>query len=405
MGERAIVHLNVIGFKAAVAVAKDKTLRGRPLVIAGATAGRALSLDCSREAVQEGITPGMPLAVAERRVKDLTILPLDLPAYEKMNNELERVASLYAPAWENDKAGNLYLDITGTARLFGPPVDCSSHIMREIMEHTDIRPATAVASNKLVSKVATRTIRPIGLIQVNAGTEPEFLAHQDIRLLPGMGPNLLRTARITGIREIGEVASLSVNEAISIFGKNGTLLRSMAQGIDGTRVEENRGERHITQQADFEEDVIEEIVIKGAVESLVEHGGFLMRRDKLGATIISLAVKYSDGVRQEGHEKARSPWVLDKEISVAALRIFKKIAIRRLRIRTIGLSLYGLIPLGYEADLFESEKEIKKYQFQKAVDGIRSRYGIEKITTGLVLEASQAQGGKRLLTTGGGYAN
>jgi hypothetical protein len=28
MRERAIVHLNVIGFKAAVAVAKDKSLRG-----------------------------------------------------------------------------------------------------------------------------------------------------------------------------------------------------------------------------------------------------------------------------------------------------------------------------------------------------------------------------------------
>jgi DNA polymerase-4 len=169
MGERAIVHLNAIGFKAAVAVAKDKTLRGRPLVISGATGGRALALDCSREAIKEGITPGMALAVAERRVKGLIVLPPDLSAYEKMNKELDRIASTYAPVWENDKAGNLYLDITGTKRIFGPPSDCSSRIMREIIGHTEIRPAAAVASNKLVSKVATRTIRPTGLIQVNAG--------------------------------------------------------------------------------------------------------------------------------------------------------------------------------------------------------------------------------------------
>jgi DNA polymerase-4 len=42
MGEvqRAIVHLNFVGYRAAVAAAKDKTLKGRPFVIAGASGGR-----------------------------------------------------------------------------------------------------------------------------------------------------------------------------------------------------------------------------------------------------------------------------------------------------------------------------------------------------------------------------
>jgi DNA polymerase-4 len=205
----------------------------------------------------------MALAVAERRVKDLTVLPPDIPAYETMNNELERVVSQYAPVWENDKTGNLYLDITGTTGLFGPPCDCSSRILREIIERLEIKPATAVASNKLVSKVATRTIRPTGLIQIKAGTEAEFMSHQDIRILPGMGPGLLRAAEITGIREIGEAAALSVSEAHAIFGKQGPLLRSMAQGIDGSCVEERDGERQIAQQADFDEDIVDETAIRG----------------------------------------------------------------------------------------------------------------------------------------------
>ena len=383
--ERSIVHLNIVGFKAAIAAAKDKSLRGRPYVIAGATGGRSLALDCSPEAIREGITPGMALAVAERRVKDLTVLPPDIPAYEAMNKELERAAALYAPLWENDRAGNLYLDITGTTSMYGPPCDASSRLLREILDHAEIRPAAAVASNKLVSKVATRTIRPTGLIQVHNGTEEEFLSHQDIRILPGMGPKLLRTAAITGIREIGEVAAMTVSEALALFGKQGPLLRSMAQGIDGSRIEEQGREKRITQQADFNEDVIDDTAIRGAIEALAEHGGLTMRRDKLGASLVHLVVVYADGVKTECREKLKRPVVYDCDIAATAIRIYYKTAIRRIRIRSIGLCLEGLAPLGFEVDLFEPETDIKKQKLQEAVDKIQNRYGIGKVTRGLVL--------------------
>ncbi|AEF87034.1 DNA polymerase IV [Treponema primitia ZAS-2] len=56
---RSVCHLNIIGFRAAVAAQKDTSLRGRPFVVAGATGGRALVLDLSPEAMKEGISPGM----------------------------------------------------------------------------------------------------------------------------------------------------------------------------------------------------------------------------------------------------------------------------------------------------------------------------------------------------------
>jgi DNA polymerase-4 len=136
MKNRAIVHLNMVGFKAAVAAAKDRSLRGRPFVVAGANNGRALALDCSPEAVKEGVMPGTALALAERKIPGLEVLPLDIRAYGAMNKELERIAALYAPAWENDGAGNLYLDITGTTGIFGPPADAASRILRAVGEET-----------------------------------------------------------------------------------------------------------------------------------------------------------------------------------------------------------------------------------------------------------------------------
>jgi DNA polymerase-4 len=407
MGDRTVIHLNIIGFRAAVAAAKDRTLRGRPFVVAGSTGGRALALDCSPEAVKEGVAPGMALALAERKIKGLAVLPPDPPAYMAMNRELERIAGRYAPAWENDTAGNLYFDITGTTGIYGPPVDAASRILRIIIEDAGVSPAAAVAGNKLVSKVATRTIRPRGLIQVQAGTEAAFLAHQDVRILPGMGPGLLRTAAATGIREIGDIAALSEGEAAVLFGKQGPLLRNMALGIDGSHVDGKGRERRITQQADFAEDVIEETAILGAIEALAGRGGFAMRRDTLGASGIRLAVVYADGILAEGTERGGgtvSPrlYVLDRDIAAAGVRVYRKTAVRRIRVRSVGLALEGLMPLGYAADLFEPETETKYRRLQEAADAIRTRYGAGAISRGLVPAVSAFRGGEKLLTAARG---
>jgi DNA polymerase-4 len=339
----------------------------------------------------------MALATAERNIKALVVLPPDMPACEAMNQALERIADGYAPVWENDKAGNLYLDITGTARIYGPPGDAASRVLEKIIEEIGIYPATAVASNKLVGKVATRMIRPHGLIQVQQGTEAAFLAHQDIRILPGMGPGLLRTAAATGIKEIGEIAALSEGEALALFGRQGPGMRSMALGIDSAPVEGKGGERRITRQADFSEDVIDETVVLGALEALAEQGGFDMRRDKLGATIITLIVCYADGVTVEGRERGKRLYVLDRDIAAAGARLYHKVATRRIRVRSVALGLEGLTPLGYDVDLFEMEREAKYRKVQEAVDLIQARYGTGAVMGGLAFAASACGGGKKLV--------
>ena len=394
----SVIHLNIIGFRAAVAWAKDKTLRKRPFVIAGAKGGRSLALDCSPEAVKQGVLPGTPIVAAERMVKDLIILPPDPPAYELMNSELEKTAAHFAPVWENDRAGNLYLDVTGTSRIFGPPIDHANRILKDISEQTSVYPAIAVASNKLVSKVATRVIRPFGLVEVDNGGEAVYLAHKDIRILPGMGPNLLRIASAVGMREIGDIAELSASEAVSLFGKQGPLLRNMARGIDGSRVLERGKERKINRQLVFSETVIEDAIIRGALEALAENGGLEMRSGKMGMRTLHLAAGYSDGLNEFGVFKSEKLLISDREIMSASWELYQKTVKRRIRIRSIGICLDDLTPLGFEPDLFEAETDAKNRKLQEAVDSIQKRYGAGTVTRGPVLEASKKQGGNRLLT-------
>jgi len=397
--ERAITHLNITGFKAVVAAVKDKSLKDRPFVIEGVTGGRSVAVDCSPEAVRQGVTSGTALAAAQRKINDLTVLPPDPASYDLMNRELEKVAQRYAPLWENDRQGNLYLDITGTSNLFGRPVDCSSKILKDILELADVRPAAAVACNKLVSKVATRSIRPMGLIQIKPETESDFLSHQDISLLPGMGAKLLNIAAVLDMREIGDIACLTQDSAISLFGRRGVVLRNMALGIDTSPVIDRNGRHRIARQADFNGDVLDEQAIQGAVFSLAEHGGLQMRNGKYGARNIQLTAVYGDGVEVQGVEKTKRILVTDNEIMRAAYNIYKRIVNRRIRIRSIGLALGELTPLEYQPDLFEPEIVVKEKRLQEAVDKIQNRFGSGKIMRGIVLAAGQ-RGSKKLIMNG-----
>jgi DNA polymerase-4 len=367
---REVGHLNVVGFRAAVAGLTDSSLRGRAYAIAGRVGGQAVAWDVSAAAINEGIKPGMPLAAAQRLVKDLIIIENDRNACFKANEVLEKVISRYAPVWQNDGAGNIYLDITGTRRLFGPTAACICHIQNEILNHINIEAAAAAGTNKLVCKVASRTI------EVRAGEEACFLAHQDITLLPGIGPSIMKTIRITGFRETGELAALTDSEALSLFGKKGVFLRDSALGIDNSPVAA-AANRVIESRCDFPEDVIEDTIIHGAIACIAGHAGLEMRRDKLGTTVIKMKVVYSDGEDAEGREKSGRPLVLDRDITTAAQRLYRKTVHRRIRVRSAALSLEELVPLAYEPELFEPETETR---LQEAADRIQERYGAGTIS-------------------------
>jgi DNA polymerase-4 len=385
----SIVHLNVIDFAAAVAAARDRALADRPFVVAGASAARAIVLALSPRAREEGLFIGMALAAAERRVPHLQILRPDPVAYDLVHAEMERISARYAPLVENISGGHLYLDLSGTTRLFGPPVDCAIRIRKAIRESLGIEPAVAVARNKLVAKVATRSIRPAGIAAIRAGEEASFLAPQDARLLPGVGPAVSRILTVTGLTEIGELASLSDGEALALFGPRGRILRDAALGLDDSPVVPGAlSDRSIRRRLDFSEDVLESEIIHGAIVSLVEDAGLEIRGSRLGAARLRLSLIYSDGVRTDAEDRCRVPVYLDGDLLSAAQRAYAKAASRRIRIRSLCLTLSGLESSFTEPDLFTPVGPSRLERLQTAVDSARKRFGIASVTRAAALVAS-----------------
>jgi len=121
--DRHIIHIHIPAFRIAMERANRPELRGRPVAVAPPQSDSALILSASPEAGREGVFKGMALGKAMRLCPDLTILPPNPPLLEKGCRLLAGVAARYTPIWEATGPGHVYMDITGTERLWGRAKD------------------------------------------------------------------------------------------------------------------------------------------------------------------------------------------------------------------------------------------------------------------------------------------
>ena len=139
--ERHVIHINVADFAVAVERAMDRRLRERPVVIAPDGVSRAVVYDMSEEAYQAGVRKGMALRRAVRLCPDVRILPPHPARYEQVMQALVRQALPYSPLIEPGEAdGHLFVDVTGTSRLFGPPVDVAWRLRRQARAELSLAP-------------------------------------------------------------------------------------------------------------------------------------------------------------------------------------------------------------------------------------------------------------------------
>ncbi len=183
MGSGTILHVNAVGLMAAIEEGLDPVLRGRPFVVANEGSARAVVLDVSHLAHREGLRRGMPLALVCNLVPGLAVRPPRAELYRGAEERLWRIALEYTPLVERAGPGHLFIDLSGTTRLYGAPEDATQRFRSRVLSETGLMPALALSSTKTASKVATRVFRPGGFIALSSGEENLLVRRQPASLL------------------------------------------------------------------------------------------------------------------------------------------------------------------------------------------------------------------------------
>ena len=195
-------------------------LRGRPVVIAPLGAPRAVVYDMNEPAFREGIRKRMPLSQVLSRYRGVRVLPPRFNRYANAMKEIARLGLAVTPAVESGMGdGHLFLDITGTTRLYGPGPDVAFRLKKTIKRQMGLDSVWSLATNKLVAKAATRLVKPLGEYIVGPGEVADFLAPFPLKLLPGISRREARTAAASISKRVSPAATDSGPAGHSLCGQ------------------------------------------------------------------------------------------------------------------------------------------------------------------------------------------
>jgi len=376
--DRNIIHLHIPSFPIAVARVIRPELRGRPVAVAPPHSERALLLSVSAEARQEGIFKGMPLGKAMKFCPGLTVLPPDHDLTTKACQVLAGVVARYTPLWEPSQPGHIYLDVTGTNRLWGKAKDAASRLRREIKEQAHLSGTVGVASNKMVSSIASRMIPSEGVLDVDHGREPSFMAPLKVNVLPGIGPVrrriLLEELNITLVRQ---VAVLDMGSLKLVFGQQAYVIHQRALGIDPTPVFPPSTEPMVAEEAALPQDENDDEKLLGLLYGLVEKCSYQLRSRSLLPRKAGLYFRYADQEEVTRHVQVPTPSFWDFDLYAPLEAAFLKACQRRVRVRFMKIWFKDFSAPSAQLSLFAfaPQDEKKKAQVISALDRIREKHG------------------------------
>lgn len=379
MQERSIIHLNVTDFAVAVERLQESSLKQVPLIVAPVQAARALVYDMSEEAYQDGVRKGMRLNVARKYCRRAQVVTPQPTVYRKAMLALVKRVVRYTPLVEQGgEDGHLFMDVTGTHRLFGPAPDIAWRLRKELQKDLGLDPVWSLASNKLVSKVASRMVRPFGEYIVGAGEESSFLAPLPLSMLPGLQAEERRVLADFNLSRIGQLAKLSREQLLLPFQKRGAYLYDVSRGRDRTAVLPGRaGSVQIVKEHVFEEDTGTYCDVQSVITLLVHEIGRTLRQKRMLGQRMGIHLTYSDGKSMVRQATKKGGTANDFLLRTLALTALDRAWSRRIRVRSCVLICDRLLPRSPQQPLFvmDTRREQQQEQIMTAMDQVCSRFG------------------------------
>jgi len=389
--DRHIVSFSIPAFHVALARLAAPSLRTQPVVIAPSSDPRSLIVEASREAQCDGVKTTMTVARARRLCPSLHVVTSHPLQTRLANRHLLQVASRVTPVWESVQPGHLYLDLTGTTRLFGSVCDTAMRLQQEIAQRYRFMGVAGIGNSKLVSHIASTLVEPPRLYDVRPGSEEAFLAPLPIETLPfGVASRKMIITRLDelNLRTLGDIARTPLADLTLVLGRQATLLHAWARGMDSSRVLPPTKQPVIEATLNLGPGELDLNRLHGRLYDLLEQICYDLRQQRCLCHRLTIRLQYCDNVEVE-KSQAISPgtwWEVDLLPYVATL--FARSFQRRVRVRMLTVYAIHHRRAAEQLSLFAQETDphmssaTRAYRLTLALDQIRTRLGRHAIWWG-----------------------
>lgn len=385
---RVIFHIDVnsafLSWEAVQRLKEGVTvdLREIPSAVGGDIATRhGVILAKSIPAKKYHITTGEPVVDALRKCPGLVLVEPHHEMYREQSRAFMAILEQYSDVIEKFSVDEAFVDMTGTKRLFGEPVEAAYRIKDQIHRELGFTVNVGISSNKLLAKMASDFKKPDRVHTL-------FLEEIESKMWPlpvgdlfSVGKAAEKKLRSMGIRTIGELAQTDRQVLVSNFKKQGDVLWRYANGMDDSSVEPVRPDnKGYGNSVTVSYDVTEEREAKTILLQLTEKVCQRLRKDDVKVESVSVQFRFNDLTRASHQCALVSATNITQEIYQTVCRLFDEkwdgTPIRLLGVQTTKVSRTGT---GRQMSLFDDTDYEKLEKIDKAMDSIRDRFGRDAV--------------------------
>lgn len=291
---RAVLHLDLDAFFAAVEILENPALAGKPVLIGGRPQQRGVVATASYAARAFGCRSAMPMAQALKLCPEAIVLPVRHALYRQYSRHVMALLHALTHLVEQVSIDEAFLELTEQIAAWQEAVEIARRLQQQVQEEIGLSASLGVASNKQVAKVASDFDKPGGLTVVRPGEEAIFLAELPARALWGVGPVTAQRLAGMGVHTVGELANLPEATLRAAFGRHGPDLGRRARGIDESPIVVEHQRKSISQERTFDRDIAELRPLKQQLWRMSQAvAGDLQRRQVAGG-VVAIKLRYSD---------------------------------------------------------------------------------------------------------------
>jgi len=341
---RAIVHLDMDAFYAAVEVLERPELAGKPVVVGGRPGERGVVAAASYPARAFGVHSAMPMARALALCPQATVLPPRHHLYHEYSRRVMEMLHQASPVVEQLSIDEAYLDLTEQATPWEAAIEVARQLQGRVRNEVGLSASLGVATNKLVAKVASARDKPGGLIVVRPGEEAAFLAPLPVHVLWGVGPVTAQRLAEMGVATAGDLVRVPEGELRARFGQRGVELAHQARGIDERPVVTEYERKSLSQETTFVRDLRDAEPLRRQLWQLSQGVGQQLKEEGLAARTVAIKLRYADFTTLTRQMRLAVPTDDERVIYRAAAVLLRRAWQRGRPVRLLGVAGRDLSP-------------------------------------------------------------
>ena len=357
------LHIDMDAFYASVEQALDPSLKNKPVIVGGRD-GKGVVTSASYEARKFGIHSAMPGFQANKLCPHGIFLPNRHHVYSEYSHKVFAILRQYSPEVQAISIDEGVVDLTGTEKLLGPPLQTADRIIRRIEQELALPSSGGVSGHRIVSKIAATLAKPQGLIFVAGGDETNFLAPLPVELVPGVGPKTHKELLRRGVRTIGDLMDSGL----------GTQYLDLGDADHRQRHHEHSIGNETTFEPLKDVEQLERILWQ-----LVEEVGGRLRKENYYARCLMVKIRYSDFQTITRSRTLGSPTCFDREIFETVKQLLLQNLAPDRAVRLLGVSASALQSSGWQESLLDRDKRTSWGKLYQGIDHLRDKYGDDAI--------------------------